>query len=91
LDVDLHFARQTEGKGRLTQAGGAVEQDVSERILAFGCRVDRDLQSFEHGPLADHFVHPLGSQIPIAVVSRGRWTTQQRFAWHDNTRPLPFA
>jgi hypothetical protein len=56
------FPRDAGGERRLAEAGGAVEEDVAERLAPLAGRVDRDREPLVDGLLADHLLHPLRPQ-----------------------------
>src|SRR3982751_61469 len=56
------------GEGGLAGAGGAVEEDVLDGLLAAGGGVDGDLEAADEGGLADVVDEPLGAEGVVEAV-----------------------
>ena len=64
-DVDIHFVGDYTRKGRFSESGRTVEQDMVEHVPSHTCRFYINFQIFLCLCLSDIFVQPLRTQCQL--------------------------
>ena len=82
LEGHAQVARDDGGESRLAESGRTVEKNVSQRLAALARSVDGDLDPLVDRALADHFGHPLRTQIAVVVGIGRSLLVEDGFAGH---------